>query len=116
MSSPRVQFTLRGLMLAVAASAGLLACVVWDANRQRPPAASSAPSRIYDAALRQVPNLIVTSVRPEVFNGVRAWEVIGTAQDGTVWMIDVLDSGEVVMWEPIEHHPLPSVMVPDADS
>jgi hypothetical protein len=107
MSSPRVQFTLRGLMLAVAASAGLLACVVW---------ASSAPSRIYDAALRQVPNLIVTSVRPEVFNGVRAWEVIGTAQDGTVWMIDVLDSGEVVMWEPIEHHPPPSVMVPDADS
>jgi hypothetical protein len=102
-------------MLTVAASAGLAALVVWGAHRRWAPTGSPAPSRIYNAALRQVPNLIVTSVRPEVFNGVRAWEVIGTAQDGTVWMIDVLDSGEVVMWEPIEHHPPPSVMVPDAD-
>jgi hypothetical protein len=103
-------------MLAVAASAGLAAHVVWGAHRRWSATGSPAPSRIYDAALRQVPNLIVTSVRPEVFNGARAWEVIGTAQDGTVWMIDVLDSGEVVMWEQIEHHLPPSVMVPDADS
>src|SRR4051794_14152539 len=114
MRPPCARLTVR-LMIVVAVLAGLASGVVWAINRRSPPAGFPAPAGIFDAAVRAVPNIVVTSARLETFNRVRAWEVRGTAQDGTVWLIDVLDNGEVVMCEPISHHPPPSVMEPAPD-
>ena len=73
------------------------------------------PARIQVAARNEVPGLIITSVRPERVNQQKAWEVRGTDQNGTIWLIDILDSGIVVVAERIAHLPAPSVAEPVPD-
>lgn len=115
MRLPRARLTVRTMIVMVVALAALASGVVWAINRRSPPVGFPAPARIFVAAVGAVPDIAVTSARPETVNGARAWEIRGTAQDGTVWLIDVLDTGEVVMKEPVAHGPPPSVMVPLPD-
>jgi hypothetical protein len=112
MRSSRVRFTGRRLMIATVAVACLALGMVWAINRRFPPANFPAPARIFYAAIKAVPDIMVTSVRSETVNHQRAWEVRGTAHDGTVWLIDIFDTGELIGREPVTILPPPSVAEP----
>ncbi len=92
MSLPRLRFTLRRMMVAVAA----VAVITFAASRERGP-----PEVVLRSARKEIPGVKIQQVRPEVFNGRRAWEVRGIDGKGMFWLIDVPGSGEVLMKEPI---------------
>jgi hypothetical protein len=56
-------------------------------------------------AARTIPSIAIESVRPEQFNSEAAWEVRGTDPNGTVWLLDISVSGEVLMKEPVDFGP-----------
>lgn len=101
-------------MVGVIVSALIVLCV-YVTERGLDSRRIPGPARVHVAARNKVPGLIMTSIQPEIVNQQRAWEVRGTDQNGTIWLIDVWDSGEVVGAEPIAHLPPPSVAEPEPD-
>ncbi len=92
MSFPRVQFTVRRIMVAVAA----VAVITFAATRWNEP-----PEAVLRAARKEIPGIKIQQIRPEVFNGQPAWEVRGIDGKGMIWLIDISGSGEVLWKEPI---------------
>jgi hypothetical protein len=62
---------------------------------------SEPPEVVLRSAKKEVPGIKIQRVRAEVFGGRRAWEVKGIDGKGLKWLIDVSESGEVLLKEPI---------------
>jgi len=62
-------------------------------------------SRVLAAARQSVPGIVVRSIYPETFNEAPAWVVCGIDPDATVWVLDISESGEVLMKEAVAHGP-----------
>jgi hypothetical protein len=101
-----LRFTVRSLMLTVAAvSISLWAIVrvgtiLWPADP------------IIEAAKREVPGIIIESVRAETFNQQPAWDVRGIDPKGAEWIIDVSAESEVLCAERVAYGPPRSEVVP----
>ena len=104
MRLPSVRFTIGSMMFAVAVVAICLRSARW---------ASWPAGPVQAAARESVPGIIIQSVCPEKFNERPAWEVRGTDPGGAEWLLDISETGEVLMREPVAYGPPRSVVVPD---
>ena len=88
----RLKFSIRWFMLFTGLAALLMFFVV-QAVRPGPPAI------VLQAVQKQVPGMIVETIRPETFGGEPAWEIVGTDRTGERWMLDVGSNGAMLMYE-----------------
>jgi hypothetical protein len=104
MRLPSVRFTIGSMTFAVAVVAICLQGARW---------AQWPAGPVQAAARESVPGIIIQSVCPEKVNERPAWEVRGTDPGGTEWLLDISETGEVLMREAVAYGPPRSVVVPD---